>query len=67
MPKTTSEPKRPGRPPIRIMPEPIPDTPENVVRTICQGPPKRNWEFLKPDGAGYATQSPPRRASNRQS
>ena len=58
MSKTTSEPKRPrGRPPVRIMPEPIPDTPENVVRAICQGPPKRDWEFLKPDGAGYTPDS----------
>ena len=60
-----TEPTRPrGRPPVRIMPEPIPDTPENVVRTICQGPPKRDWEFLKPAGAGYR-QPPPRRSPSR--
>lgn len=54
MPKTKTKPKRPrGRPTVRIMPEPIPDTPENVVRAISQGPPKRDWKFLKPDGAGY--------------
>ena len=54
MPETAAKPKRPrGRPPVRIMPEPIPDIPENVVRAICQGPPKRDWKFLKPDGVGY--------------
>ena len=60
MPKTKTEPKRPrGRPPVRIMPDPIPDTPENVVLALCQRPPKRNWEFLKPDGAGYSSPEPP--------
>ena len=49
-----TKPKRPrGRPAVRIMPDPIPDTPENVVRAISQGPPKRDWEFMKPGGAGY--------------
>ena len=28
--------------------EAIPDTPENVVRAITQGPPKTDWRFLKP-------------------
>ena len=35
----------------------------------CQGPPKPDgeWKFMKPDGTGYATRTPPtRRASNRQ-
>ena len=57
MPKTTPnpKPKRPrGRPAVRVMPEQIPDTPENVVRALCQGPPKRDWKFMQPDGAGYA-------------
>ena len=35
------------------MPEPIPDSAANVVRAISQGPPKRDWNFTKPDGAGY--------------
>ena len=35
------------------MPDRIPDTPENVARAIMQGPPKRDWDFLKPGGAGY--------------
>ena len=27
--------------------EPIPDTPENVARAIMQGPPKKDWRFLR--------------------
>ena len=59
-----AKPTRPrGRPAIRVMPDPIPDTPENVVRALCQGPPKPadQWEFAQPGGAGYAPE--PRRAS----
>ena len=47
MPKTDQKPKPPrGRPAVRVMPDPIPDTPENVVRALCQGPPKPvgQWE-----------------------
>ena len=29
------------------MPEPIPDTQENVARAIMQGPPKKGWRYLK--------------------
>ena len=55
MPNTTPKPKRSrGRPTVRVMPEQIPDTPENVVRALCQRPPKRDWKFMQPDGAGYA-------------
>ncbi len=42
-------PKRPrGRPP-RQMPEPIPDTPENIMRAILSTPPKKDseWEYTK--------------------
>ena len=55
---TDQKPKRHrGRPTARVMPDPIPDTPENVVRALCQGPPKPagQWEFEKPGGAGYAS------------
>lgn len=46
--------KRPrGRPATRVMPEPIPDSAANVVRALSQGPPKKEWDFAKPDGAGY--------------
>jgi len=27
--------------------EPIPDTPENIARSIMQGPPKEEWDFEK--------------------
>ena len=36
--------KRPrGRPVEYPMPEPIPDTPENVARAIMRAPPKKEW------------------------
>ncbi len=37
-----------GRPPELKMPEPIPDTPENIARACMQGPPKRDWDYLEP-------------------
>ena len=44
----TKKPKR-GRPPVYDMPEPIPDTPENVAKAILATPPKQDdeWEYLK--------------------
>lgn len=39
-----------GRPP-KPMPEPIPDTPENVARAIMRGPAKKRWRF-EGDGEG---------------
>ena len=54
--------KRPrGRPATRVMPEMIPDSAANVVRALCQGPPKREWDFQQPDGAGYVRERPPGR------
>ena len=44
------EQKRPrGRPPVYPMPEPIPDTPENIAKAILSTPPKKDseWEYLK--------------------
>ena len=35
-----------GRP-ARPMPEPVPDTPENIARAAMQGPPKKEWRYLK--------------------
>lgn len=66
MPNKNSQPNdRPskprGRPPVRVMPDPIPDTPENVVRALCLGPPARDWDFLKPGGAGFVKETPTRR------
>ena len=57
--KTNTPARRPGRPPIRVMPERIPDTPENVARALMQGPPKEGWDFMKPGGAGYAPHAEP--------
>lgn len=39
--------KRQGRPVKNEMPPPIPDTPENIARAIMQGPPKKEWDYLK--------------------
>ena len=38
-----------GRPRIYVMPEPIPDTPENIARIFLNSPvvPKGGWQFLK--------------------
>ena len=35
-----------GRPANR-MPEPIPDTPENVTKAMMKGPPKKIWNYLQ--------------------
>ena len=37
-----------GRPP-KPLPEPIPDTPENIMRALVKAPPKqrRDWNYLK--------------------
>ena len=40
-----------SRPRETFMPEPIPDTPENIVRAIMQGAPKAEWDFAKEDQA----------------
>ena len=53
--------KRPrGRPATRVMPAMIPDSAANVVRALCQGPPKREWAFQQPGGAGYVREGPDR-------
>ena len=47
---TDDKPKRPrGRPVEKKMPDPIPDTPENVMRALLETPPKRDdeWDYLK--------------------
>ena len=38
-----------GRPVTRTMPQPIPDTPANVLRALLTTPPKKRleWEYLK--------------------
>ena len=46
--QTKRQKKARGRP-ARPMPEPIPDTPENVARIVMQAPakPKDGWDYLK--------------------
>ena len=41
--------KKRGRPVTRTMPEPIPDTPENIAGIFMNSPvvPKGGWRFLK--------------------
>ena len=41
--------KRPVGRPTRPMPEPIPDTPENVARILMNAPQRKrsDWEFIK--------------------
>ena len=29
------------------MPERIPDTPENILKAVLSGPPKKDWKYLK--------------------
>ena len=36
-----------GRPVKNTMPEPIPDTAENIARAIMRGPPKKKWDYMK--------------------
>ncbi len=38
-----------GRPSTHVMPPPIPDTPANIARACMQGPPKKEWAYLKTD------------------
>ena len=41
--------RRRGRPVEKEMPEPIPDTPENVARALLSTPPKEDgdWDYVK--------------------
>lgn len=45
MPNENKRPK--GRPVEKQLPPPIPDTPENIAFACMQGPPKKEWDFLK--------------------
>ena len=49
----TDNPKRQrGRPVEKPLPDPIPDTPENIMRAILNTPPKKDedWDYLKETG-----------------
>ena len=46
--KRSDQAKRPrGRPVEYPMPERIPDSPENILKTVLSGPPKKSWNYLK--------------------
>ncbi len=53
--KRSEQSRKRGRPVTRTIPEPIPDTPENIARACMQGPPAKDWDFLKP-GSGAKTE-----------
>lgn len=45
----TKKKRKPGRPPVKKMPERIPDTPENVAQALLATPPKKksDWKYLQ--------------------
>ena len=45
--KANKKPAPRGRPVKNTMPEPIPDTAENIARSIMKGPPKKKWDYMK--------------------
>ena len=47
--KETAVERARGRPVKNTMPEPIPDTPENIARAVLQSPrtPPGGWKYLK--------------------
>ena len=49
MPEAKPKPAPRGRPVEKQMPEPIPDTPENIARALLTTPPKKEdeWDYLK--------------------
>ena len=49
MSKDAQPPPQRGRPVEKPMPEPIPDTPENIARALLTTPPKKDgdWDYLK--------------------
>ena len=48
-PKRLTKAKKAGRPPTLAMPEPIPDTLENVMDAIVTTPPKKRgeWKYVQ--------------------
>ena len=44
-----TEPRKRGRPVAKPMPEPIPDTPENIMRALLATPPRAEdeWDYLR--------------------
>lgn len=42
----------------RKMPERIRDTPENIALACMQGPPKKDWDYLKNVGRQQESETP---------
>ena len=63
MSKDARKPAPRGRPVEKPMPEPIPDTPENIARALLTTPPKseKDWDYLKDRSLSGSTlfQRPP--------
>lgn len=51
---TTTAKRKRGRRAKRTMPDPIPDTPDNIMRAIVNTPPKTDdeWRYLTEDTTG---------------
>ena len=47
MSEDAKEPAPRGRPIKNTMPNPIPDTAENIARAIMRRSPKKNWAYMK--------------------
>ncbi len=47
MSKDDKNPVPRGRPVKNTMPDPIPDTAENIARALMRGPPKKKWDYMK--------------------
>ena len=44
---TGAQGRGPGRPEEKVWPEPIDASPEDVARALMQGPPKKDWRYLR--------------------
>ena len=62
-----NKPKRRGRPKTLVMPEPIPDTPENIARAVLSSPPTPpgGWTYLKNHKASVRYRTSNRPASKK--
>ena len=59
--RQADKPRRPrGRPVEHRAPDPIPDTPENVMRRLLGGPPRRRdeWDYVRRSGGGQNRDQP---------
>ena len=49
------QPKRArGRPVKYPLPERIPDTPENILKAVLAGPPKKDYKYLRETGRKHS-------------